>query len=274
MKKKMILVCVLAVLAGALGFAQEEETPKKFASDLTKHRAGDMSINIDFGMNALGVQNIGGIIDGVGSLFGNPNPQAIGALFGLFDKTSTAAKLDLGVGFEYYILNWLNVGVMVNADVGAVLGQSKSNPLELGIGAPVSLSIPVSVNMNIPWKPLEWLYVGVGAEFNITLYDILGGIGILPIDEINAQLALAHSYSSYIPGGFPLYRFAGVASGDVRLFQDIGFDYIHTNRKGRRVGGRFAFRLYEGLAAFSEGAWQKGFGYGFVWTAGNYKLNK
>jgi hypothetical protein len=253
MKKKMILVCVLAAAFGAMGFAQ------------AKHSAGDMSINVGYGMNEAGIGNLDKVMDSLGA--SDPDDM-VKQVIGAFDKSATAVVLGLGVGFEYYILDWLNVGAMAYFNGGALMGQSQKDSNTLGVGAPLYLGIPISANVNVPVKGLEWIYVGLGAQFDILLADFLDGL--FDMDEINDTLKNAHEAPL---STVPLYKIAGPAKGQVTLFQDIGFDLIRYNANGKRKGGRFTFRLYEGLGAFSEGAWEKGLGIGFFWNSGNFKLN-
>jgi hypothetical protein len=251
-KNAAFLLVMTAVLSTTI-FAQESKP---------KHSAGDMSITIGTGMKAQGMGAIGKVIDGVTT---SDMANMVENIVSAFDVESTAVDVGLGVGFEYYILNWLNVGGMVGVNGGVVAGQPPSDSNALGIGAPLWLSLPVSVNVNIPVKHLEWIYVGLGVQFDILLADLLDGVGLFDKADINNTLNLN-------PGN--KYSITGLASGQFTLFQDIGFDFIRYNKNDKRKGGRFIIRLSEGLAAFSEGAWEKGFGYGFFWNTTNIKLNK
>jgi hypothetical protein len=83
----------------------------------------------------------------------------------------------MGVNYDFYFLNWLSAssGLYVLEHISLVLKEdipigSDLTLTEL-IQSPICITIPLAAHVNVP--SLERLYLGVGANFNIPLFNLL-----------------------------------------------------------------------------------------------------
>jgi hypothetical protein len=219
MAKKGLLVLVLAsVLAGGI-FAQEEnEKP----AAVHKHQSFDMLLGLNYGMGI--TPNLGDwakfIVDDEGSI-----PQG-----------NYAFTFDFGLTYDFYLFSWLsfNTGFLLHPDIYALLSKDVDNEDFTDIAAtPICLTIPLSVHINVP--KVEWLYAGIGLNFNIPMFGMLDGVA-----EADTK-------------------------GDafVSLPIDIGFDYVRPGRGGGRFFFRFTPEFHKGATAVPIG---------FIWQIYNWKL--
>ncbi|MDR2600924.1 MAG: hypothetical protein LBC53_00510 [Spirochaetaceae bacterium] len=224
MKKIAIMLIAAVVLHGAV-FAQEEAAEEPVAKKETIHKQGDMLLSIDFGLH--------------GAYSGTPFELKKGSL--LF-------AAEAGAGFDYYALDFLSVssGLFVHESLSLYLKNDilESSNIDLGdiLKTPFCLSIPIRAHVNIPGA--EFLYVGLGLQFNIPLFSILEA----SVDEKELSDAGLDTKGSMF----------------LNMPIDLGFDFI---KKGASKGARLTFRI---VPTFFKNYTTVGFGFN-VATA--YKLN-
>jgi hypothetical protein len=140
------------VAVAQMGFAQEEgigtpPSPSRF-------KPFDMLLGLNYGLG--------------GNLSGAP-----------FDlkKGSFIFYGDIGVNYDFYILNWLSVGtgLFAHEHLSVVLEKDLDSNSDLSftdvLQTPFCLTIPVAVHVNIP--RVEWLYIGAGLNINIPLFSLM-----------------------------------------------------------------------------------------------------
>lgn len=147
----MVVVGVLTVILSSFGFA-EEETPSPDAA--RKYNPFDMML---------------GFTGGAGL---NMKGDALSLKEGYFILDAYA-----GANFDVYLLNWLSVSTgLYFYEVMAVnlkedLSQNSNLKLTDMMRTPFCLTLPLQAHINMPG--LEWLYLGMGMNFNIPLFSLL-----------------------------------------------------------------------------------------------------
>ena len=194
MAKRFFLAFFLVfVLAGSV-----------FSAELFKHQRGDMYAGINLGI---------GFTSNLFNVFSAGDS---------FPRGNYALTLDLGLSYGYYQTEWLsfNAGLLAHFGMYAFLRQDlqlKANTGFTDIAAvPVSLTIPFSAHINIPY--VSFLYAGIGMSLNIPVISLLNSNNDDPEDPRQPDM-----------------------SGDVFLGLpiDLGFDLMPED-----VGGmRFFFRI-------------------------------
>ena len=144
-----------------------------FSAELFKHQRGDMYAGINLGM---------GFTPSLFNLISASNS---------FPRGNYALTFDLGLSYDYYQTGWLSfsAGLMANFGMYAFLAEK----LQLGpntgfmdiASAPLSLTIPLSAHINIPY--VSFLYAGIGVSLNIPLVSLFNSDDIdvflgMPID--------------------------------------------------------------------------------------------
>jgi hypothetical protein len=210
MAKKALMVLVLACALTGGAFAKDH-----------KHQSFDMMLGLNFGE---------GLTPNFFRLFQAGTSDAIPA-------GNYAVTLDLGMTFDFYLLYWLSftTGALLHPDIYLLLDQNIENIENFTdiAATPVCLTIPIAAHINIP--KAEWLYAGVGVNFNIPLYSFLDSV---ITDENGAPVDTKGK--SFI--GLPI---------------DIGFDFIRAGRGGMRLFFRLNPEFHERGITFPIGLnWQ------------------
>ncbi|MDR2520949.1 MAG: hypothetical protein LBC72_00125 [Spirochaetaceae bacterium] len=213
MAKKRFLAAVFAAIAACGVFAQEH-----------KHNSFDMLLGLNAGLGM--TQNIGEAIQIGGSM-----PEHI-------PNGNYAIAIDIGFMYDFYLFYWLsfNTGMMAHPEYYAILDQdiSGAKKFEDVMGAPLCLTIPLAVHVNIP--KAEWLYAGIGINLNIPLAGML-------------DKPAGHDTKGDFFTSLPI---------------DIGFDFV----KPGAGGGRFFFRITPEF--HNKGTTIP---IGFIWQLYNWKLS-
>jgi hypothetical protein len=90
------------------------------------------------------------------------------------------ANAYIGVNYDFYFLNWLSAssGLYLLEHMSLVLKEDIPAGSNLSfteiMQTPVCRTIPVSAHVNVP--RLEWLYLGIGANFNSPLFSLMDGV--------------------------------------------------------------------------------------------------
>jgi hypothetical protein len=197
-----------------------------FSAEQFKHQRGDMYAGVNIGMGF------------TPSLFG------VFSVDDSFPKGDYALTFDLGLSYDYYQTEWLsfNAGLTAHFGMYAFLTQDlplRQNTAFTDIAAtPLSLSIPLSAHINIPY--VNFLYAGIGVSLNIPMVSLLNGDD--PDDIRQPDM-----------------------SGDVFLGMpiDIGFDLMPEDSGGMR----FFFRIRPEFHRNGTVA-----PIGFIWQAFNLKI--
>ncbi|GHV62734.1 hypothetical protein AGMMS49587_10470 [Spirochaetia bacterium] len=209
MKKKGVLVLLFAIFIAGGVFAQDKATKPH------KHEAFDMLLGIGMGLD-LGFK----LEEGNNSL--------------QFD-------FNAGVNYDFYVFPWLSAstGLMFGPSISASIGDS-----DVGVNGGIYMTLPLSVHFNIPY--VEWLYLGVGAGFNI------------PIATLGDTFGIPAKYYTSLP-------------------IDFGFDFAKTEK---RAGGRFIFKIIPNFQTLPGTDYSGNtttvhktiMTYGFVWQFYNWKI--
>ena len=211
MKNKLFGLAILAIalilgMTGTRAFAQEE-----------KHQQFDVLMGLNFGM---------GITPNVGRLFSGDIPSG-----------NYALTFDFGLTGDFYIFNWLslNTGLLLHPDIYLTLDRDvEVDNFKDIAAAPLCLTVPLMVHVNIPRA--EWLYMGIGLNFNF------------PITGMFDSIADVDTKGNFFVG-LPI---------------DLGFDFVQPGSGGVR----FFFRV---TPEFHE--YGKALPVGFVWQIWNWKLH-
>jgi hypothetical protein len=168
MKKYVAIVFVLVAVAQMVfaqeedaetlppqvGFAQEEDAGTPPPQVKTRFKPFDMLLGFNYGLG--------------GNISGNPME---------LKKGTFIFYGDMGVNYDFYILNWLSVGtgLFAHEHMSIILKEDLSSDSNLTITdimqTPFCLTFPLAVHVNIPH--LEWLYLGAGLNINIPLFSLL-----------------------------------------------------------------------------------------------------
>jgi hypothetical protein len=148
MAKKIFLAFIMIfVLAGSVFSAAE-----------FKHQRGDMFAGLNLGMGF------------------TPSLFKLVSAGNSFPKGNYALTFDLGLSYDYYQTGWLSFSAGLSAHFGMYAFLDNDLPAGPNTGftdiasRPLSLAIPLSAHINIPY--LDFLYAGVGVSLNIPLFSI------------------------------------------------------------------------------------------------------
>jgi hypothetical protein len=152
--KKMAGIVFLVVGLSSVGFSQENSSAESSQAASHRYQPHDMMLGFTSG----GSFNKSGDV---------------------YDLKEGFLILDgyMGVNYDFYFLNWLSAssGLYLLEHMSIVLKEDLPANSDISITeimqTPVCLTIPVSVHVNMPRA--EWLYLGVGAHFNIPLFSLL-----------------------------------------------------------------------------------------------------
>jgi len=215
MAKRIILAFFLVfVLTGSV-----------FSAEQFKHQRGDMYAGINLGM---------GFTPSLFNVFSVGNS---------FPKGNYALTFDAGLSYDYYQTGWLSFSAGLSTHFGMYAFLTQDLPLRQNAGffgiasTPVSLAIPLSAHINIPY--VSFLYAGIGMSLNIPLVSILKSDD--PDDIRQPEM-------NDVFLGMPI---------------DIGFDLMPTDSGGMR----FFFRL---TPEFHRSGTVMPIG--FVWQVFNLKI--
>ena len=214
MAKRFFLASILVfVLAGSI-----------FSAELFKHERGDMYAGINLGMGF------------------TPSLFNVFSVSDYFPKGEYALTFNLGLSYDYYQTEWLsfNAGLMAHFGMYAFLTQDLPVGPNTGFtdiaAAPLSLTIPLSAHINIPY--VNFLYAGIGMSLNIPL------VSLLDSDDPDAL----RQYEEDVFLGMPI---------------DVGFDLMPEDSGGMR----FFFRIRPEFHRNGTVA-----PIGFIWQAFNLKI--
>jgi hypothetical protein len=180
--------------------------PAVFAQDAERHihEPFDMLLGINFGLGGMGSGDVRNLKEGY-------------AVF----------AADLGLSYDFYIRYWLSVtsGLMLHPQMTAILNEDVGPNSNISFGdvlqAPLCLTIPVQVHVNVP--RMEWLYVGVGVNINIPVQNLLSNVAL---EENNLPVAGARTFFS-----LPIDFGADLMSpgrGGVRFFYRVTPTFLET----------------------------------------------
>ncbi|GHV79991.1 hypothetical protein AGMMS49944_17820 [Spirochaetia bacterium] len=200
MKKKGALVLLFAIFIAGGVFAQDK------AAKPHKHEAFDMLLGVGMGLD------LGGVLED--------------------DEMSLRLDINVGVHYDFYVFPWLSAstGLMFGPSILAPLGDSNA-----GINGGVYMTIPLSVHSNIPY--VEWLYVGIGAGFNIPI-------------TTSGERGIDTKYYTSLP-------------------IDIGFDFAKTEK---RAGGRLILKIIPNFHTYDRVDLKTIMTYGLMWQFCNWKI--
>jgi len=203
-------------------------TGSVFSAEQFKHQRGDMYVGVNLGM---------GFTPSMFNVFSVSNS---------FPEGNYALTFDLGLSYDYYQTEWLsfNAGLMAHFGLYAFLPNAmpvKPNTGFMDIAAaPLSLTIPLSAHINIPY--VSFLYAGIGLSLNIPLVSLLSSDG--PEDPRQQDM-----------------------SGDVFLGMpiDIGFDLMPVDSGGMRFFFRITPEFHGNVTVMPIG---------FIWQVFNLKIRQ
>jgi len=149
MTKRVFLVLVLIfVLAGSVFSAAE-----------FKHQRGDMFAGLNIGMGF------------------TPNLFSVFSVRDFFPNGNYALTFNLGLSYDNYLTEWLSVSAGLSAHFGMYAFLDQDLPLRQDTGfmdiasTPLSLAIPLSAHINIPY--IDFLYTGIGVSLNMRLVSLI-----------------------------------------------------------------------------------------------------
>jgi hypothetical protein len=152
--KKMAGIMFLVVGLSSVGFAQENSSAESGQAASHRYRPYDMMLGFTSGMG----------LNGSGDVFSLKE--------GFF-----VLNAYMGANYDFYFLNWLSAssGLYLLEHMSIVLKEDIPEGSNLSMTdmmqTPFCLTIPVSVHVNMPRA--EWLYLGIGVNFNIPLFSLL-----------------------------------------------------------------------------------------------------
>jgi hypothetical protein len=220
MTGKRLTALALAVFIAGGVFAQEKGTDA-----VHKHQPFDILLGLNFGL---------GITPNIGDFFslGDGGESSLNGNY--------AFTVDFGLTCDFYLFNWLsfNTGVLAHPDIYLIFSGDSSNVDSFTdiAATPLCLTIPLAAHVNIP--KLEWLYAGIGLNFNIPIVSILNATGSMEGVDMKGDFF-------------------------VSLPIDIGFDFVRPGRGG----GRFFFRINPEFHPAGTAV-----PIGFIWQIYNWKI--
>jgi hypothetical protein len=209
--KNLTAILALALVFGMTGtaaFAQE------------KHQPSDVLIGLNWGM---------GITPNIGDVFSIKDDK--------IPQGNYALVFDFGLTGDFYLLNWLsiNTGLLLHPDLYVLLDQDFNTDKSFTdiAASPLCLTIPIMAHINVP--KAEWLYTGIGLNFNIPIVGMLDSVA-----DIDTK------GKSFI--GLPI---------------DLGFDFIKSGSGGMRFFFRVTPEFHKHGTAVPVG---------FIWQIWNWKV--
>ena len=216
MTKRFFLVFILVfILTGSV-----------FSAEQFKHQRGDMYAGVNLGMGF------------------TPNLFNAISVKDFFPWGNYALTFEAGLSYDYYQTEWLSFGAGLTAHFGMYAFLYQNLPVSPNTGffdiasMPLSLTIPLSAHINIPY--VSFLYAGIGVSLNIPLVSLLNG------DD---------------PDGIRQPEMKDVFLG---MPIDIGFDLMPEDGGGMR----FFFRITPEIHVNERRAVP----IGFVWQVYNLKI--
>ncbi|MCL2832694.1 MAG: hypothetical protein FWD78_05955 [Treponema sp.] len=212
------IVCILVLLALISGAAFAQFSPHKYKSM-------DMLLGLDFGM---------------GATYNAYNLSSFP-----WQKANYAAAVDFGLNYDVYLFPWLSLSTGVLGRTGVYFSlnaeMAEDNIDLTGIAkTPVSVTIPLSFHINIPY--VNFLYIGAGAAINIPVYN-------WSVTELSV--------------GDNKYTFGAKGGMFISTPIDFGFDLVKANKGGSRFILRFAPEFHQ------EGMYLP---VGFMWQFYNFRI--
>ena len=217
MKKSILILALFFILAGTA-----------FAQKLDKHHSGSILIGGSIGA---------GFTPNVFSGFSSSSN---------ISKGNYAFSAGAGAHLDYYFNNMFSItsGVGVQAGIYAFLDREinfmdeDANLVDIA-KTPISITIPVMAHINFPF--FQFLYAGVGVNFNIPVGSITDEISVR-VDGQNA--------SDYVDFDTKGKFFVGVPV-------DVGFDFISAGQGGMRLFFRVTPEFHDGKTVVPIGlVWQ------------------
>jgi len=214
MKNRLFRLTILALalvwgMTGTRAFAQEE-----------KHQQFDVLMGLNWGM---------GITPNIGDVFSIKDDK--------IPQGNYALVFDFGLTGDFYLLNWLsiNTGLLLHPDLYVLLDQDFNTDKSFTdiAASPLCLTIPIMAHINVP--KIEWLYTGIGLNFNFPIVGMLDSV--MDIDTKGKFFI-----------GLPI---------------DLGFDFIKSGSGGMRFFFRVTPEFHEHGTAVPVG---------FIWQIWNWKL--
>ena len=160
-----------------------------------------------------------------------------------YPKGDYALTFDLGLSYDYYQIGWLSFSAGLSAHFGMYRFLNEDLHLRPNTGfldiaaAPLSLTIPLSAHINIPY--VSFLYAGIGVSLNIPMILLFDNGDTYNLGQQNLDVFL----------GIPI---------------DIGFDLMPVESGGMR----FFFRITPEI----HGSGTVVPVVGFVWQVFNLKI--
>jgi len=199
-----------------------------FSAEVFKHQRGDMYAGLNLGM---------GFTSNLFNVFSAGDS---------FPRGNYALTFDMGLSYGYYQTEWLsfNAGLLAHFGMYAFLRQDLKLNASTGFmdiaAAPVSLTIPLSAHINIPY--VSFLYAGIGVSLNIPVISLLNSNSDDPDDPRQPDM-----------------------SGDVFLGLpiDFGFDLMPEDSGGMRFFFRITPEFHRNGTVVPIG---------FVWQIFNLKI--
>ena len=130
-----------------------------FSATEFKHQRGDMYAGLNLGMGF--TPSLFNIISARNSI----------------PRGNYALAFDLGLSYDYYQTGWLSFSAGLTAHFGMYAFLAQDLPLRQNTGftdiaaTPLSLTIPLSTHINIPY--LDFLYAGIGVSLNMPMISLL-----------------------------------------------------------------------------------------------------
>jgi hypothetical protein len=290
MKKKSVLVLVLAMIVAGGVFAQEDNPvmdayvnaqSEAVAEATHKHSAGDMLLGLNWSfagamMNTNPVTAFSEVGD---SLKFDPkvigNNYSVDVSIDLPRFFATARILNLGISYEYYIFHWISVGTGLGfgpeVNVATQGGTTKETLTGTIDYAKTEEAVKDAAKQAAINKALEVVHVQAGlfltipfnVHINIPKVEWLyGGLGVeihIPVSDAGFDALVGADIAKYLPGG------SIKGKTFVSMPIDIGFDFSRIKSNGKPAMSRLFFRiepefLGEGLMSLPVSlVWQSSF---------------
>jgi len=225
MLKRFFLVFVLVFVLSESVFSQNIFTDGVFSGVDFKHQRGDIYLGVNIGMGF------------------TPNFFRALPLGSSFPEGNYALTFDLGLSYDYYQIEWLsfNAGLIGHFGMYVFLDQDLTLRSNTGFtdiaSTPLSLTIPLSAHINIPY--LDFLYTGIGVSLNIPLVTLFDSDD--PEDS-------RRDMTGDVFLGIPI---------------DLGFDFIPPDSGGMRFFFRVTPEFHRSGTVVPIG---------FMWQAANFKI--
>ena len=215
MVKKLALILALSLAVSGAAFSQH------------KYKSMDMLLGVDFGM---------------GATYNSYNLSSFP-----WKAMNYAVTGDFGLNYDVYVFPWLSLSTGVAARSGlycvfdsAVEEDDIGLAMALGAKTPVSVSIPLSFHINIPYANFFYLGAGVAINIPVTKWSVK------ELEIKDTEFTFGRKGDNYI--SIPI---------------DFGFDLVKANKGGSRFIIRFAPEFHK------EGTFLP---VGFMWQLHNFRI--